>query len=330
MLTLMWWARVIVVSLVFLSLLYASESTLPAFIVGITLVSILELALATMQFAYQSSVQGIWYMLGERAMTPSLPDVAKIAVGGVQYMRPYATFSHPNALGGFYVLLYFFVQWIRRLNLYPTARHLITILSAVCTLLILFSFSKTAITTYVVGNFILLSGDDAYRECLLCRIARSSILILILAVFMIPSGDPVSLTKRLALLVNAVYVIAHHLLWGVGMGTYVLAQSSLPVLPRLAPLYQPVHNIFVLLIAEVGVGGILILSFIAKQVHSLAVGGRYLGAMVTVILMTGMLDHYWLTQTQTRSLLILVTVTALLVPRVHALRREPATTVSKV
>ena len=275
---------------------------------GLAAGSIVQLILVCMQFISQSSLQGLWYWLGERRVVLSLPDVAKISVYGREYMRPYGTFSHPNALGGFYVLLFFFIFWLKQ-QLSPTDKRLhlfANVILFVSPFLILASFSKVAILSFVLGNLILVWGDYTYRKCTLCLIARTSILILVFFMFTIPIGDPYSLQKRLVLIGNSLRIFFDHPLWGVGMGNYIVAQSSLSILPRYMPLYQPVHNIFLLALTEMGIGGIMLAYIFIRQLKFVLVFSSKLIPMSIAIVITGMSDHYWITQPQTQLLLIFV------------------------
>ena len=71
--------------------------------------SALQLFLAISQIVNHKSIQGIWYLLGERYFTIGTPGIAKVALNGVEILRAYGTFSHPNSLAGYYLLLYGFV-----------------------------------------------------------------------------------------------------------------------------------------------------------------------------------------------------------------------------
>jgi O-antigen ligase len=280
---------------------------------GLTIGSVAQLLLVYMQFISQSSLQGLWYWMGERQVVLSLPDVAKISVYGREYLRPYGTFSHPNTLGGFYVLLFFFTFWLKQ-QVSPIDRQaklMASVILFISPFLILTSFSKVAILSFVLGNLILVWGDYTYRKCTLCLVARTSILILVFLMFTIPIGDPYSLQKRLVLVGNSLQIFFDHPLWGVGIGNYIVAQSSLSIIPRYMPLYQPVHNVFLLMLAELGVGGIMLLYFFVRQLKILMLGGTHLFPIVLVVLLTGMFDHYWVTQPQTQWLLIFVALTVL-------------------
>ena len=71
-----------------------------------------ESILAILQFI-KGSTLGLW-ILGERTFTVSTPGIAKFDFQGVQFLRPYATFSHPNALAGFILLVLCSMYYVLR------------------------------------------------------------------------------------------------------------------------------------------------------------------------------------------------------------------------
>lgn len=309
------WLRILLGFVVMFILVQNVKKYLSAILAGLVVSTAIQLLLVCVQYISQSSLQGIWYWLGERRIVLSLPDVAKISVYGREYLRPYGTFSHPNALGGFYVLLFFFVFWVKQ-QFSPTdgrSKLMASIILFVSPFLILTSFSKVAIFSFVLGSLILVWGDYTYRKCAVCLVARTSILIMVLLMFTVPIGDPYSLQKRLVLIGNSLRIFFDHPLWGVGVGNYIIAQSSISILPRYMPLYQPVHNVFLLVLTEVGVGGIMLIYFLVRQLKILMIGGAHLLPMLFVIFLTGMFDHYWITQSQTQLLLIFVTISILFI-----------------
>ncbi len=60
--------------------------------------------LAIWQFLNQGSVGGLWYFLGERTFNTDTPGIANAIINGQLVLRPYATFPHPNVLGGFLIV----------------------------------------------------------------------------------------------------------------------------------------------------------------------------------------------------------------------------------
>src|SRR4030043_871676 len=64
--------------------------------------AIIYSALITLaQFIKQGTVGGLFWWLGERNFSLITPGIAKAIIGGRLILRPYATFPHPNVLGGF-------------------------------------------------------------------------------------------------------------------------------------------------------------------------------------------------------------------------------------
>ena len=81
---------------------------------------------------------GWWWIFGERSFSLATPNIAAIDLWGQKFLRPYATFSHPNALAG-WLLLAGFILWDNR-------RKRLLALSG-----ILLTFSRNAVLAFVVG-----------------------------------------------------------------------------------------------------------------------------------------------------------------------------------
>ncbi|MBI4004959.1 hypothetical protein HY358_02380 [Candidatus Roizmanbacteria bacterium] len=253
-----------------------------------------EGSIALSQFVTKHSLQGLLYFFGERYFTLSTPDIAKASLFGVEILRPYGTFSHPNSLAGFYLLPYFFVLLSKRFQKHLILKYTTLFLSS---FIIFLSFSKVAILIYLIGTVVYLIGNTFYRKCILCFTARILILTVLTGIIFAAQGDFLSAEKRILLLQNAGAIIITTPLFGVGLGSYLAAQHEFAIKYPYFFL-QPVHNIFALLMAEAGIilGGFLFL-----------VVGKYLKIMkknraaiflVAVIAFTGLFDHYWLTLQQ--------------------------------
>lgn len=264
-----------------------------------------QLILATFQLINKHSLQGIFYFLGERLLSLSTPGVAKAALGGVEILRPYGTFSHPNSLAGFYLLIYFYVLTNNKFSKYLLLKYLFLLIFS---LLILFSFSKIAIIVYLVLTtaYYLLTTKN---KCRLCFVAKILIPFIVAFVFIRAQTDPLTVQKRFELINNSLKIIFNYPLLGIGIGNYLLAQG------KFASKYynfinQPVHNIFLLTMAELGIiifGLVLILLFpMLKKLWR----RKYL-YLILVVVITGLFDHYWLTLQQ--NFLLLGVVAGLLI-----------------
>jgi len=259
-----------------------------------------ELFLSIIQFVSKHSVQGIFYYFGERLLTLSTPGVAKATMQGVEFLRPYGTFSHPNSLAGFFLLLYFFVLTAKKFNRHLVLKYLFLLTSS---LLIFISFSKIAIISYLILNtahFIL----NKKINCRFCKITRLSVIFLISLIFLQATTDPLTISKRIELVKNSINIILHHPIQGVGLGSYLVEQAKFSSKFYLF-FNQPVHNIFLLFFSELGliIGGIII-AFSLFSIRKLIKWSPYL---ILAIGMTGFFDHYWLTLEQNFLLIGFVT-----------------------
>ena len=292
------------VEIVFIFFLFRKRRPSQGFILwGLLTGVVFEVILSTAQFAMKHSVQGFFYFFGERAITLSLPDVAKASLQGVEILRPYGTFSHPNSMAGFFLLIYTYIltleetryPWITKTILFGTS------------ILIFLSFSKIAIGFFLLINFICLIRKGDF-SCKLCITSRALILVALAFVFMSAQTDPFSISKRFELFGNSLEVVRTHP-WGTGLGHYLIAQGSMG--SRFLMLsFQPVHNILLYVLAEVGIVFFGILVFlggrqIAERLRSLAFALCFM-----VVLGTGMGDHYWVTLQQ--NLLLLPVIFGLL------------------
>lgn len=253
-----------------------------------------ELCLSTAHLANKSTLLGIFYWFGERAISVTTPDAAVAVLNGNLFMRPYGTFSHPNSMAGFFLLVYFFVLTFPAFKPFPRLRAITMFLSM---LIIFITFSKTVIGIFVLINVLVFAGVLFQNKCRLCGIARFIVLVAVAAVFTLPAGDPFTLTKRVSLTDNALQIISQNPITGVGLGNYLYAQSEFPN-PYTSYFLQPVHNILLLFLSETGliVGGILLyLGF--KKINPLFSNKTFIYCFAVVFL-SGMMDHYWITLQQ--------------------------------
>jgi len=212
---------------------------------------ILQSGLGLMQVVKGGSIQGLFYWLGERRFNLNTIGVAKISILGEEFMRAYGTFSHPNSLAGFLLVV-----------------------------LELWKDNKKNLWYWIVRWFGILG-------IIICA-SRTAILLLPIyfwPVFLIFSGwDSLSLTKRMQLNVEAIKMIFHHPLFGVGLNNYLVNSRY----------YQPVHNIYLLILSQFGLASL----FFVRKIR--------LNKIWIIIMLTGLVDHYWVTLPQNFWLLTLV------------------------
>ncbi|OGK38454.1 hypothetical protein A3F34_00115 [Candidatus Roizmanbacteria bacterium RIFCSPHIGHO2_12_FULL_44_10] len=261
---------------------------LPLFVGGLV-----QLFLALLQFHYKSSIQGIFYYLGERFFTLGTAGIAKASFFDQQILRPYGTFSHPNSLGGFYLLLYAFVLSLKPGNQGNFLRYGLILISS---LLVLLSFSRVAIVVYVVITLIHIAPKLLKKDCLPCLIGRTGVLLIVSGIFLQVEADPLSLEKRILLIKQSLLIIKENLILGTGFGHHLFAHAKFPN-PYPHFFLQPVHNIFLLFLEQAGaVITILILIPLHKFIRKRGPVPFFLPLLV--VLFTGLFDHYWLTLQQ--------------------------------
>jgi len=258
------------------------------------LITSVEFFLALYQAKFGRSLEGVFYFFGERHLSLSIPGIAKVSFFDKELLRPYATFSHPNSLAGFYLLLYTFILTQKKFNRFLFLKNILLFFS---TLLVLLSFSKTAIVCFLLVNLIFYFKNGG--GCRLCFLAKSVTFSVLAFLFIFAKGDVLSLLKRKELVLNSLKIIGEHPLFGIGLGNYLLAQKNFN---SFYPLFfnQPVHNIFLLLIAEIGLVSFfilfLLLIFFLKKNYYYKKGAVFF--LLLTVCFTGLFDHYWLTLKQ--------------------------------
>lgn len=248
------------------------------------------------QFFLQHSIGGLFWFLGERSFSLSTPGIAKENLDGL-ILRPYSTFSHPNSFAGFVlVCLILLCPWKPRI---AKAAFILGIASLVLT------FSQS---TWVVAAFVLV------LTFLLRATQKKNLWIGIIVLFTLFSvlpfvpgwGQQEELTNRKLLLEAAGTVVLNHPFFGVGLNNFLIVSTNFLALPQISWLLQPVHNIFLLYLAETGLVGLLFLIFFFYKLQKNLVSNNTLSLALAAILLTGSLDHYWLTLQQNQLLFSVV------------------------
>lgn len=251
-----------------------------------------ELIISILQIANSSSLQGILYLFGERQFSLSTPGIAKAVLSGREFLRPYGTFSHPNSLAGFYLLIYFFVLSLDKTFSNNLIKYVL-LLTTTC--LVFISFSKIAISTYLVLTIIYLLISEK-KPCRICIISRVLVVFVVGLIFMQAHTDPLTIQKRVELVKNAITIIRQHPIFGVGIGNYLIAQQTFNS-QYLFFFNQPVHNIFLLLLAESGLFIFAISLYLIYKIMKIMITPSVI-FIVFVVVITGFFDHYWLTLQQ--------------------------------
>lgn len=293
----------------------------PVLIVCILLGVIFESSLAILQYLNQASLGGIFYFFGERTFNAGTPGIALASVSGQLFLRPYATFSHPNVLAGFLVLTMLGLLFFPKRN--QLVKFAIVATIALGSVALLITLSRTAIFVWV-GYLLLLFGiwiakkykKGKFNPRLL--VGAVSICILLLAIISFSNNVVVqrfistklsdeSIVQRQELISQSLTMFGASPLFGVGLNNFY-NNLSFTLSGQRSQFTQPVHNIFLLVLSETGIVGFLGLCFIFLKSLRVAFGKHqpYLLLSLLAIIFLGMFDHYFLTLQQGQLMLSII------------------------
>lgn len=280
--------------------------------------------IAIAQFFLQHSIGGPLWWLGERTFSLDTPGIAKFqscqlsAVNCQLLLRPYATFPHPNVLGGYIaailplVIIQFSNNPILKLSNIKKTFYFATLVLGVIALVL--TFSRSAIVVGMTGVGVMYYVLWVKKKKFFFPIIPYTISIILLLGLMfttINSNDE-SIVVRQQLNAAAVRLWQQSPIIGVGLGNFLVE------LPKALPsreiyFLQPVHNIYLLVLAETGVIGLAwSLLFIGKGIMGLVLRIRekkkrklfsIWHLSFGIILFLGLVDHYPLTLQQGQLLL---------------------------
>jgi len=208
-------------------------------------------------------------LLGMAAKLPGVAGVSVVETAGERFLRAYGTFPHPNILAAFISLALIFSLGLLFAFRNKWERYYVLAVTPILSLGLMLTFSRTgalfmAIALSVIFIYLVTNKMQALFK-LACRWLIVFILpILIFAAlnqniffdhYLSPSiAGSASVTDRLSQYQEARLLIADNWLKGVGMGNYTYAISKLH--PDLGGAsLQPVHNILLLSLVELGVFG---------------------------------------------------------------------------
>ncbi|OGD72729.1 hypothetical protein A3K29_01105 [Candidatus Collierbacteria bacterium RIFOXYB2_FULL_46_14] len=283
---LFWWAHLILYTVFFLVLRLRKVrwTDIKTPLLASTLLIIF---LEVIQLVNQSSVGGLFYWLGERAFSTSTPGLARISFFGHDFVRAPSTFSHPNSLAGYLMVVYYLFH-VYRSSLW---QRLVIFLG------LLLTFSKAALLAFLL--VISLHANPVFL-----------IWFFTIFSFLQPfvSAIPTSIqfiSDRVFLLTPTKDIILESSLMGVGLGGFIPSLAlHLPGSHLLSEKLQPVHNLPLLLLSEIGLIGLGIIILLIRNKYKKNHYKKIL-ALLAIVIITGAFDHYWWTLPQNKLILLL-------------------------
>jgi O-antigen ligase len=241
---------------------------------------------ALLQFSGGSSL-GLLF-LGESQVVSGMMGSSFLNLNGSLYLRGYGTFPHPNIFAGWLVsnilLGWFLFENMKRKRDYSI------ILMGLSSLVLVLTFSRISFLVCAViwlAFFIKVFFNVK-------RLKNFAFLGLMSERFFnLFTGGDTSWSDRVGLMKASFNIIKENLLTGVGLGKFVANMGeSVPRSENGILLLQPVHNIFLLIVSEIGLVGFglfsaLLYFFFKNREWSL----RLVIGVVSVFII-GMFDHY--------------------------------------
>lgn len=263
-----------------------------------------EAVLAIAQF-FKGATLGFW-ILGERGFSIATPAIAKFDFHGLQFLRPYATFPHPNVLAGYMVISLCVIATILKPISLKIPMIILSVLAGATTLL---TVSRSALLAGSIFAMLLLSKKG--------RIVLGIAIIILFPILYtrfssIFTFDNLALIRREELSEMALTLFSDSPVLGIGLNNFILALSS-SLLTGPSRFLQPVHNIFLLMLSETGLLGLLgwfgLLGYPIFRLIKLYPKSPVLKPLLVifgVIFFLGLFDHYFLTLPQGYRLLFLI------------------------
>lgn len=226
------------------------------------------------QFILQKSL-GLWF-LGERTFDASTVGIAHITVFGRELLRPYGTFPHPNVAAAFLVLSTIIILPSR-----------LTALAAAASIVL--TFARTAIVYLAVAAAV----HSGYLKSRLIQIAAVMTAILFLPRLITTSIN--SVAERLILTQAALDIALKNPVVGAGSNNFILELSKLDLFSLAETrLLQPVHNVFLLILAENGIIGLVLFALVLLT-FTLSVKGKTKTLLFIGLLIYASVDHFFWT-----------------------------------
>lgn len=299
------------------------KSSISHIVTGLSIGVITSSLIGIAQILLHSST-GLFWILGERIFTLQTPNIAKGVLcmpktfSCIEYLRPYGTFPHPNVFAGFlavYILICTEMLRERTLKKNILNKYFqFTIILAM--IMLLLTSSKSAIFALVA----VLSLRGLRRFISNTKIVFLATLIgitcSILLLFPLPHLDQESVDVRIALNSAALTVIRQYPFTGVGKNNFLaILPSYLPL--RTIYFLQPVHNIYLLFVAEFGIPlSILMVGICIRYIkRNPSLLFRLPTSPFFLLLLIGCFDHYPVTLQQGQ-LLFALSFALLFLPRI--------------
>lgn len=260
----------------------------------------LSAGLGIYQFLTQSAFASKWLGLASHSASALGDSVVELA--NERWLRAYGSFPHPNILAGFIIIAIILCLWLLNKN----TRINYLLLSVSCYLLIVglfFTFSRAGWIAFVLCMmyYVLCSKQKKIYELKIVFLYFCVLVFLCFNFWPLVQTriqgsarlEVASNTERINNLEQSFEIIKNNLWLGTGVGNYTVElQKTYPNQP--AYFYQPVHNVYLLVLAELGIVGVLlIVIFLFYFIKSYSI--KFTDYWLLIIGYFFFFDHFWWT-----------------------------------
>src|SRR3989344_8434786 len=274
------------------------RAAIQGFLISMTIAAVLGIG----QYVFQYAPAQKWLGLAEHI--PAQGGTSVIEYGGTRFLRAYGPFPHPNIFGGYLVLALLIViaRSATQGEVVPSGlfrQPVAGLLSVLFTLVLAFTFSRSAWLAWLVG--IILFGGFYKNTRHMMRISMIVMAIMLIALWPKTltrfTGDERlekrAISERITSIHDGIALWKQHPWFGVGPGNFVntfFVQHPDTAWWQLAPP----HNVFVLLLAEYGIAGIIFFAVVfAGYFFALPHAKNYFLPLTLAPLFTlALFDHY--------------------------------------
>lgn len=261
------------------------------------------------QFFVGSTLGDAFYIFGERSFNSNTPGIALVNLWGRSFLRAYSTFPHPNSMAGYIGIIIILSSSIKHKPvLFLTGLIVIVVgfvfsfsLTAFCAMLLVYLLFITTRKVKLIKNISL----SIYGFVILL-----SIITPVIANLAVPflNTFPENVYQRLDLAIVSGKLVGQRFLFGEGLNSFIFAATKIKGTISYSWLMQPVHNIYLLVLSEVGIVGLLCIAYLFYKLlfKNLVANNITLILCLIFIIVTGFADHYWLTLQQNILLLAVV------------------------
>ena len=246
-------------------------------------------------------------VLAESPLSSEITGVAKIIVDNMKIIRSYGAFPHPNILAAFLLICIFFIFYLFLNKNKSFKKFSFLLISFFIIIFALFlTYSRLTIFIFLLSSIIYLFisfknyKKQVFALFFILLISLSFISFFawdeISSRFQVSSGEQ-SIGLRLFYNQTALFIISEYPLMGIGYGNFVWEISQMLDLLN-SWIFQPVHNIYLLIASETGLIGLffflmffyqLFREFKEKKENT---NKYFLFLILSSLLFIGLSDHF--------------------------------------